>query len=76
MPPETILTPTGIRYHDGEVTYLAGISRHSLYQAVQVTGDGKIITGVVNLDILVPTAMLTRQSQMSLPKASLIGLTR
>jgi hypothetical protein len=54
--------------------YMAGVGRHSLYQAVQVTGDNKIVTGVVNLEIMVPKAMLTRQPHLSLPKGSLIGL--
>jgi hypothetical protein len=75
MPPGTIVTPTGIRYQDAEVTFMAGVRRHSLYQAVQVTGDRKIVTGVVNLDIMVPRDLVTRQPLLSLPKASLIGLT-
>jgi hypothetical protein len=75
MPPGTIATPTGVSYQDPEVTYLAGLGRHSLYQAVKVSGDRKIVTGVVNLDIIVPKNMMTRPARMSLPKASLSGLT-
>ena len=75
MPSGTIVTSTGISYRDPEVTYLAGVDRHSLYQAVQVTGDRKIITGVVNLDIVIPKSMLMRRPTMSLPKATLTGLT-
>lgn len=75
LPPGTVATATGISYQDPEVKYRAGLGPDSLYQAVQVTGDQKIVTGVVNLDILVPQRMLTRQPQMSLPKATLTGLT-
>ena len=75
LPPGTVATPTGISYQDPEVKYLGGLGRHSLYQAVQVTGDNKIVTGVVNLDLVIPQRMLTGNPQPSLPKASLIGLT-
>ena len=75
MPPGTIVTPTGISYQDAEVKYLAGLGRHSLYQAVQVSGDNKIVTGVVNLDILIPKTMFNGRPSLGLPKGSLIGLT-
>jgi hypothetical protein len=75
LPPDTLATSTGISYQDSEVKYLAGLGRHSLYQAVQVTGDNKIVTGVVNLDIMIPRGMLTGNLRPSLPKGSLTGLT-
>jgi hypothetical protein len=75
LPPGTVVTSTGISYQDPEVKYLAGLGPHSLYQAVRVTGDGKIVTGVVNLDIMVPQGMLTGNPLLSLPKGSLTGLT-
>lgn len=75
LPPGTVVTSTGISYQDPEVKYLAGLGPHSLYQAVQVTGDNKIVTGVVNLDIMVPQGMLTGSPRPSLPKGSLTGLT-
>ncbi len=75
LPPGTVVTSTGISYQDPEVKYLAGLGPHSLYQAVQVTGDRKIVTGVVNLDLKLPQAMVTGNSPLSLPKASLTGLS-
>jgi hypothetical protein len=75
MPVGTVVTSTGISYQDDDVTYLAGLDRRSIFQAVKVTGDNNIVTGVVNLDILIPQSMLTRRSPLSLPKGSLTGLT-
>ena len=75
LPPGTVVTSTGISYQDPEVKYLAGLGPHSLYQAVQVTGDRKIVTGAVNLDLKLPQAMVTGNPRPSLPKASLTGLS-
>lgn len=75
LPPGTVATQTGLSYQDSEVKYLGGLGRHSLYQAVQVTGDNKIVTGLINLDLIIPQRMMTGNPQPSLPKASLTGLT-
>jgi hypothetical protein len=73
--PGTVNTATGISYTDSNVTYRAGIAPQYLYQTVQVAGDGKIVKGVMNLDIMVPQSMLTgSRSGISLPKPSLAGL--
>jgi hypothetical protein len=74
MPPETVVSPTGISFKDPQVSYLAGIGRNSIYQAVQVTGDNKIVTGLVNLDISIPRSMITRPSDLGLGKGSLSGV--
>jgi hypothetical protein len=50
------------------------LGRNSIYQAVQVTGDNKIVTGLVNLDILIPRSILTRPSDLGLGKGSLTGI--
>ena len=75
MPPGTIFSPTGISFKDANVTYQAGIGRQSIFQMVQVMGNGKMVTGVVNLDILIPRALrIGGLGGISLPKGSLIGL--
>jgi hypothetical protein len=71
----TINTGTGISFSDPYVTYQAGIESHNLYQMVQVTGDGKTVRGVMNLDIIVSKAMLNGSlSAINLPRHSLTGL--
>lgn len=73
--PGTINTGTGISFSDPNVTYQAGIGSHNLYQMVQVTGDGKTVMGVMNLDIMVSKAMLNGSlSAINLPRHSLTGL--
>jgi hypothetical protein len=73
--PGTVNTGTGISFSDPNVNYQAGIGSHNLYQMVQVTGDGKIVRGVMNLDVKVPQSMLNgRSSAISLPRASMTGL--
>jgi hypothetical protein len=73
--PGTINTGTGISFSDSNVTYQAGIGSHNLYQTVQVTGDGKTVMGVMNLDIIVSKAMLNGSlSPINLPRHSLTGL--
>lgn len=74
MPLETVITPTGISFRDVNVSYLAGIGRHSVYQSVQVTGDNKIVTGVINLNILIPRTMFTKPPDLGLRNGSLIGI--
>jgi hypothetical protein len=75
MPPGTIFTPSGISFKDPYVTYQAGIGGQSIFQTVQVMGNGKMVTGVVNLDILVPRSLLTGSlGGVSLPKLSQIGV--
>ena len=75
MPPETVVSPTGLSFKDPSVSYQAGIGRNSIYQAVQVTGDNKIVTGLVNLDIMIPKSMTTRSPDLGgLGKSSLIGI--
>jgi len=75
MPPETVISPSGISFDDGQVSYRGGIRPHSIFQAVQVTGDKKIVMGVINLNILIPQTMLTgRPAMMGLTKGSLSGL--
>lgn len=76
MPAGTVLSPTGISFKDAYVAYQGGIGRQSIFQMVQVTGNGKMVTGVVNLDILVPKSLLTGGlGGISLPKGSRIGLS-
>ena len=73
--PGTVNTGTGISFSDSNVAYRSGIGSHSLYQMVQVTGDSKIVRGVMNLDIMVPKAMLNGSpSAINLPRHSLTGL--
>lgn len=75
IPPETIVSPTGISFKDTNVAYQAGIGQSSVFQSVQVLGDGKLVTGVVNLNIMVPESLLTTGLPgISLPKESLTGL--
>ncbi len=78
MPPETVITSTGISYQnslDPSVVYRGGIGPSSIYQTVQVMGDGKIVTGVVNLNILVPQSLFTTGVQgLNLPNGSQTGL--
>jgi hypothetical protein len=77
LPPGTVVSPTGLSFKDGEVSYLAGIGRNCVYQAVQVTGDHKIVTGVVNLDILIPQSMTAGRPDLGLggiSKGSLAGI--
>jgi len=77
MPAGTIFTPSGISFKDPYVTYQAGIGWQSIFQTVQVMGNGKMVTGVVNLDILVPRSLLTGSlSGISLPKISQIGILK
>ena len=73
--PGTINTGTGISFSDPNVSYRAGIGSQYIYQMVQVTGDGKIVRGVMNLDIMVPQSLLNgRSSAISLPKSGLADL--
>ena len=74
MPPETVVSSTGINFKDLQVSYRAGIEKNSIYQAVQVAGDNKIVTGLVNLDILIPKSMITRSPDLGLGKGSLAGI--
>ena len=74
MPPETVVSPMGLSFKDPHVSYLAGIGRNCIYQAVQVTGDHKIVTGLVNLDILIPKSIITRSPDLGLGKGSLAGI--
>jgi hypothetical protein len=75
MPPETIITQRGISFKDANVIYQAGIGRHNIFQNVGVMGDNKIVTGVVNLDILIPKSRLMGgQRGITLPKGSRMGL--
>lgn len=75
--PGTINTGTGITFSDSSVNYRAGIGSQNLYQMVQVTGDNKIVRGVMNLDVKVPQSLLNGSSSaISLPKAGLTGLYR
>ena len=73
--PGTVNTASGISFSDPYVNYRAGVGPQQLYQMVQVTGDGKIVRGVMNLDIKVPQSMLNgRDSAPSIPRSSLTGL--
>lgn len=73
--PGTVNTGTGISFSDPNVTYRSGIGLHNLYQTVQVTGDGKTVKGVMNLDVIVPKSLLNgRLSPISLPRPTLTGL--
>ena len=75
MPPETIVTQRGISFKDANVVYQAGIGRQNIFQTVRVMGDNKIVTGVVNLDILIPKSFLRGGlSGITLPKGSRMGL--
>jgi hypothetical protein len=73
--PGTINTGTGISFSDPYVNYQAGIRPQQLYQMVQVTGDRKIVMGIVNLNVKVPESLINgRSSAISLPNASLTGI--
>jgi hypothetical protein len=75
MPPETAVSPTGLSFKDPSVTYQAGLGPKSIYQAVQVTGDNKIVTGLVNLNIMIPKSMTTRSPDLGgFGKSSLMGI--
>ena len=74
MPPGTVISSTGLSFKDPYVSYLAGVSKNSIFQAVQVTGDNKIVTGLVNIDILIPQSMITRPQFPGLGKGSLAGI--
>lgn len=75
MPPETAVNPTGLSFKDPSVSYQAGLGPNSIYQAVQVTGDNKIVTGLVNLDIMIPKSMTTRSPDLGgFGKSSLMGI--
>jgi len=75
MPPGTIVTQRGINFRDPNVSYQAGIGRHNIFQNVRVTGDNKIVTGVVNLDIMIPKSlMMGGHRGLTLPMGSRIGL--
>ncbi len=77
MPPGTTVTPTGIVYESGNVSYRAGIGPQSVYQGVQVRGDKNIVMGVVNLDILAPKAMLRGAATTpTIPRPSVFGMSR
>ena len=72
--PGTNNTGTGISFSDPYVNYQAGIRPQQLYQMVQVTGDGKIVRGVMNLDVKVPRALVNgRVSSFNLPRPSETG---
>ncbi|MEM4722036.1 MAG: hypothetical protein QXT73_08270 [Candidatus Methanomethylicaceae archaeon] len=74
MPPGVILTPTGMSYYGEGVAYQAGITQGSVFQTVQVTGDNKIIYGIVNLDVTIPQALMVTPLHMNIPKGTLEGL--
>jgi hypothetical protein len=77
MPPGTVATSTGIVYESGNVSYRAGIGPQSVYQGVQVRGDNNIVTGVVNLEIMAPKAMLRgAASTPVIPRPSVFGMSR
>jgi hypothetical protein len=73
--PGTVNTATGISFSDPYVNYRAGVAPQQLYQMVQVTGDGKIVRGVMNLDVKVPRSLVNgRVSSFTLPRPSETGL--
>lgn len=70
MPEGTRVTRTGVSYRDRSVTYQGGIRPGSVYQAAQVRGNETTVTGVVNLNILVPESMFRPGVQsLSLPNS-------
>jgi hypothetical protein len=74
MPDGVVTSPTGLSYNGDGVAYQAGITKGSVFQTVQVTGDGKIVTGLVNIDITIPQSLLNQPIEMNLPKGTLEGL--
>jgi hypothetical protein len=49
----------GYNYKDGSVAWQGGIGEQSVYQTAQVSGNGKMVTGIVNLNITIPQSLLT-----------------
>jgi hypothetical protein len=74
MPDGVVTSPTGMSYNGEGVAYQAGIGQGSVFQTVQVTGDGKIVTGLVNIDITIPQSLLSQPFELNLPKGTLEGL--